>query len=50
MHLVGTIIKNNVSLTCMKRIDPATDLFENSKLPTYDLDYVTGGNDEYIDK
>ena len=46
----GAIIKNNVSLTCMSIIGPDTGWFEISKVLTYDLDEVTGGNDEYIDK
>ena len=43
------IIKNNVSLTCMKMIDPATSWFEIVKVPTYDLDELMGFNYEYID-
>ena len=46
----GAIIKNNVSLTYMMMIDPATGWFEIIKVPTSDLYEVTGGNDEYIDK
>ena len=46
----GAIIKNNVSLTCLKMIDPATGWFEIVEMPTYDLDEVTGGNNEYTDK
>ena len=46
----GAIIKNNISLTCMKTIYPSTGWFEIYKVLTYDLDDVTGGNDEYIDK
>ena len=46
----GAIIKNNVILTCMTMIDPTTGWFEIFKVPTYDLDEVTGGNAEYIDK
>ena len=46
----GYIIKNNVSLTCMKMIDPDTYWFEVVKVPTYDIDEVTVGNDECIDK
>ena len=45
----GSIIKNNCSLACMKMIDRATSWFEIIKVPTYDLDEVTGGNDEYSD-
>ena len=46
----GAIIKNDVSLTCMKMIDLDTYWFEIVKVPTYDIDGVIGGNDEYIDK
>ena len=34
----------------MTMIDPATGWFEIVKDPTYDLDEVRGGNDEYINK
>ena len=34
----------------MTMIERATGWFEISKGPTYDLDEVTGANDEYIDK
>ena len=47
---VGAIIKNDISLTCMKMIDLAKGCFEIPKVLTYDLDEVTGGNDKYIDK
>ena len=46
--MVGTIINNNVSLTCMKRIYPATGWFNFFEITTYDLDEVMVGNDEYI--
>ena len=49
-HLVRAIVKNNVSLTCLTMINPATCWFEIFKVPTYDLDEVTDVNDEYIDK
>ena len=49
-QLGGAIIKNNVSLTCMKMIDPTKGWFEISLIPTYDLDVVTVGNYEHIDK
>ena len=49
-HPDGAIIKNNVSLTCMTMIDPTTGWFEIVKVLMYDLNEVTGGNDEYIDK
>ena len=38
------------SLTCMTMIDPVTGWFEIVKILTFDLDEVTAGNDEYIDK
>ena len=34
----------------MTIIDPATGCFEIVKVPTFDLDELTGGNDEHIDK
>ena len=34
----------------MTVIDPATGWFGIVEIPTYDLDEVTAGNDEYIDK
>ena len=34
----------------MKMIDPSTGWYEIVVVPTYDLNEVTGGNDEYIDK
>ena len=46
----GAIIRNNVSLTCVKTIDPATGCFDIVQIPIYDFDDVTGVNDEYIDK
>ena len=49
-HMGGTIIKTNLSLTCMTRIYSATDWFKIIEIPTYNLDEVTGGNDDYIDK
>ena len=45
-----SIIKTNVSLTCMTMIDPATGWLKIVKIPTYNLDEVTGVNGEYIDK
>ena len=48
-HPGGDIIKNNVSIICMAMINPVTDLFEIIEVPTFVLDEVTGGNDEYID-
>ena len=32
-HPVRTIIKNNVSITCMTMIDPATGWFKISEIP-----------------
>ena len=46
----GSIINNNISLTCMTMIDPATGWFEIIEVQTYDIDEVMGGNDEYTDK
>ena len=46
----GYIIKNNVSLTCIMVIGPATCWFKIIEIPTYDLNEVMGGNYEYIDK
>ena len=46
----GTFIINNASLTCMTNIDPATGQFEIVEIPMFDLEEVTIGNDEYIDK
>ena len=47
---VVDIINNDVSLTSMKIIDPATGWFEIFEVPTFDLDKVKNWNDEYIDK
>ena len=49
-HPGGTIIRNNASLTCMTMIDPATGWFKIVKIPMFELEEVTIGNDEYIDK
>ena len=49
-QLEGDIIKDNISLTCMKTINPATRWFEIVNIPTYNLNEVTSGNYEYIDK
>ena len=43
-------MKNNVSLTCITMVIPTTGWFEIVKIPTYDLNEVTGDNDEYIDE
>ena len=40
----GAIIKNNVSLTFMIMIDPATGWFKIFEVPTFDIDKETGGN------
>ena len=49
-RLGGAIIKDHFSLICMKIINPATAWFEIVEIPTYDLNEVTAGNDEYIYK
>ena len=49
-HPCGNVIRNNSSLTCMKMIDPATGWFKIFEIPAFDLEEVTLGNDEYIDK
>ena len=49
-HPGGSVIKNDVSITCMKIIEPATDWFETIKVPTFELEEVTGGNDDFVDK
>ena len=46
----GAIINNDVSLACMTMINPATGWFEIVLVPTYNLDEVTGGNIDYVDK
>ena len=43
-------IKDNISITCIKIIEPTTGWFEISEVSMFDLDDVMGGNDEYIDK
>ena len=45
-----TTIKNNVSLTWLAMIDPATYLFEIVKVSMYDPNEIVSGNNEYIDK
>ena len=47
---VVAIISNNVSLTCMTMINPATGWFGIVEILMYKLNEVIGGNDEYIDK
>ena len=46
----STVIRNNARLTCMPMIDLATGWFNIVDIPTFDLEEVTLGNDEYIDK
>ena len=46
----GAIIKNYMSLTCMKMIDPATGWFEIVKVPSFNLEEVSKVNIEYINK
>ena len=49
-YLGGAIMQKDDSLTCMTMIDPATGWFEVVEIMTFDLDELTAGNDEYIDK
>ena len=49
-HQGRTIIKNIFSLNCTTMINPATCWFEIIKIPTYNLDEVTGDIYYYIDK
>ena len=49
-HSCGSVVWKNVSLTWMRMIDPATGRIKNFEIPMFDLDEVTGGNDEYIYK
>ena len=49
-HPGDAIINNNGTLTWMMMIDPATGWFEIFEVPTFELDDITVGNDEYIDK
>ena len=49
-HPGSDIINDNGSLTCTTIIDSAMGWFQIVKFTTYDLDEVTVGNDEYIDK
>ena len=37
-------------MNCMTVIDPTTGSFEISEIPTFDVDEVTVGNDDYIYK
>ena len=45
-HLGVSIIKNNVSLSCMKIINLTTGWFEIVQVAASDLDELKGGNDE----
>ena len=49
-HPGRTIIFKNASLSCMTILDPTTGWFKIFEIPMFDLDEVTAGNDEYIDK
>ena len=49
-HPGDAIIRNNVILNCMKMINPTTGRFEIFEILAFDLNDVTGGNDEYMDK
>ena len=46
----SAIITKNVSLTCMRMLDPAPGWLEIVEIPTFNLYEVIAGNDEYIDK
>ena len=49
-NMGGNTIKSDVILICMTMIGPATCWFEIVKLPTFDLNEVLSGNDEYFDE
>ena len=49
-HLYRANINNDVILTCINMINPATGWFEIFKVLTFDIDKVKGGNDECINK
>ena len=49
-HPGGAIVKNNVNITCMTMIDPTMGWSKIVEIPTYELNDVMGGNDEYIYK
>ena len=49
-HPGGGAIWKNASLTCMEMIDPASGWFAIVSIPTFYLEEVRIGNDEYIDK
>ena len=44
-----TTIKSDVSLNCMRMTEPVTGWFGIFGVLKFDLNEVTGGNDEYID-
>ena len=44
------VTKKDVRLNCMTIIDPATGWFKILEVPCFDLDKVSRGNSEYIDK
>ena len=46
----GAFIRKNASLTCITMIDPATGWFDVVEIPTFDLEEVALGNDEYMDE
>ena len=46
----SAIIRKNVSLTCMRMIDPVPGWLEIVEIPTFNLYEVIAGNDEYIYK
>ena len=49
-HPGGLMIKKDMSLTCMKIIDPTTGWFKIFKVPCFDPDKVSRGNSEYMEK
>ena len=46
----GAIIRDNVNMNCVNMINPSTGWFDIVEILTYDLNELTAGNDEYIDK
>ena len=46
----SAIITKDVSLTCMRMLDPAPGWLEIVEIPTFNLYEVIAGNDEHIDK
>ena len=49
-HPGGALIRKNSSLNWLTMIEPTTGWFKIVETPTVNLDEVTAGNDEYIDK